>query len=259
MTLGKSLLVVGGIGGLLAASPARGGTPGGGTSLIGFNDLQPGTVVNSQYSSAGGVVISVQRTSSGPAVATLYNTGRTGEPDPDLQTPFAMGNLGTAGPGGNVLIIPENNTDRNGDGLIDSPNDEGTRPAGQFTFDFLAPVQSFGFDLIDVEGPAEFNSNAGYFASFYLDGELEARVGFGSFVDPLSPFYDPTVRYGDNSANRIRPITARQVGMPQFDRVVLNFGGSGGTDNLLFTFVPEPSALALGVIPALSLLKRRRR
>jgi hypothetical protein len=47
--------------------------------------------------------------------------------------------------------------------------------------------------------------------------------------------------------------------MPQFDRVVLNFGGSGGTDNLLFTFVPEPSALALGVIPALSLLKRRRR
>jgi hypothetical protein len=257
--LGKSLLVIGGIGGLLAANSAFGGAPLPGRVLIGFNDLQPGTVVNNQYSSASGVVISVQRSSSGPAVATLYDTSRTGEPDPDLQIPFAMGNLGTAGPGGNVLIIPENNTDRNGDGLIDSPNDEGSRPAGQFTFDFLAPVESFGFDLVDVEGPAEFNNNAGYFASFYLDGELEARVGYASFTNPLSPFYDPTVVFGDNSANRIRPITARQVGMPQFDRVVLNFGGSGGTDNLVFTFVPEPSALALGVIPALSLLRRRRR
>jgi hypothetical protein len=160
-----------------------------------------------------------------------------------------------------VLIIPENRTDRNDDDLIDQPNDEGSRPAGQFTFDFMTPIQAFGFDLVDVEGPAEYDRNSGYFASFYLDGELEARVGFGSFVDPDSPFYDPTVRYGDNSANRIDPITARELGLPYFDRVVLNFGGSGGTDNILFTPIPEPSSAALlGLaLPAGALMRRRRR
>ena len=259
MALGKSI-VVGGAAGLLSllAVPAFAGTPGPGSRLIGFEDRQPGSIIDNDYSSAEGVVISVQRTSSGPAVATLYDTGRRGEPDPDLQTPFDLGNLAPTGTGGNVLIIPENNTDSNGDGLIDQPNDEGTRPAGQFTFDFLFPVSDFGFDLVDVEGPAEFNNNSGYFASFYLDGELEARVGFGSFIDPTSPFYDPTVRFGDNSANRITPITARLVGLPEFDRVVLNFGGSGATDNIRFTFVPEPTALGLAVLPALALLRRRR-
>ena len=240
----------------LAAS-ARAGAPGG--TLIDFNDHQPGTIIDNEYAGRG-VTISVQRTSSGPAVATLYNTGRTGEPDPDLQTPFENGNLAPSGPGGNVLIIPENATDSNKDSRIDQPNDEGSRPSGQFTFDFSVPVTQFGFDLVDVEGPAEYNSNSGYFASFYLDGNLEARVGFGSFVDPASPFYDASVRFGDNSANRIRPITARDVGMPFFDRVVLNFGGSGGTDNIIFTPVPEPSALGLvGVaLPVLTMLRRRR-
>lgn len=235
---------------------ARAGFPGG--TLIDFNDQQPGTIIDNEYADEG-VTINVQRTSSGPAVATLYNTGRTGEPDPDLQRPFARGNLGSAGPGGNVLIIPENDTDRNNDGRVDQPNDEGSRPSGQFSFNFAVPITQFGFDLVDVEGPAEYNNNAGYFASFYLNGNLEARVGFGSFVDPSSPFYDPTVRFGDNSANRIQPITARAVGLPFFDRVVLNFGGSGGTDNIFFTPIPEPSSLMLlAGVPALAMLRRRR-
>jgi hypothetical protein len=240
-----------------AATSARAGAPGG--TMLDFNSMPAGTIVDNQFSGQG-VRISVQRTSPGPAVATLYNTRRTGEPDPDLQIPFAGGNLGTNGPGGNILIIPENNTDTNKDGLIDQPNDEGDRPAGQFTFDFTRPVDTFGFDLVDVDGPAEFNKNAGYFASFYLNGSLEARVGFGSFIDPTSPFYDASVHYGDNTANRIRPISARSVGMPYFDRVVLNFGGSGGTDNIIFTpvAVPEPGALALLGLAIPALLRRRR-
>src|SRR5829696_6844864 len=88
--------------GLSAA--ARAGAPGG--TLIDFNDQQPGTIIDNEYAGRG-VRISVQRTSTGPAVATLYDTGRTGEPDPDQQVPFDLGNLAPSGPGGNVLIIPE--------------------------------------------------------------------------------------------------------------------------------------------------------
>src|SRR5678816_2131375 len=122
--LGIGLGVIG-----FAAVSTRAGAPGG--TLIDFNGNPAGTIVDSEYLSQG-VRISVQRTSPGPAVATLYNTRRTGNPDPDLQIPFAGGNLGNNGPGGNILIIPENNTDGNKDGLIDQPNDEGDRPSGQF-------------------------------------------------------------------------------------------------------------------------------
>lgn len=233
---------------------AHAGRPGG--TLIDFNGKPAGTIVDDEYASQG-VTISVQRKSSGPAVATLYNTGRRGEPDPDLQTPFDRGNLAGSGPGGNVLIIPENRTDSNKDGLIDKPNDEGSRPSGQFTFDFSTPITQVGFDLVDVEGPAEIGRDSGFFASFYRKGALEARVGFGDFVDPDSRFYDPSVKYGDNSANRISPITARALGLPSFDRVVLNFGGSGGTDNLFFTPVPEPASLAMLGLALPALLRRR--
>ena len=238
----------------LATAAAQAGAPGG---LINFDDHAPGTIIDNEYIGQG-VTISVQRTSPGPAVATLYNTNRTGEPDPDLQTPFERGNLAPSGTGGNILIIPENRNDTNGDGRIDTPNDEGDRPAGQFTFQFTTPVTQFGFDLVDVDGPQEYDNNSGFFASFFLAGSLEARVGFGAFVDPSSPFYDASVKYGDNSVNRIRPITARAVGMPVFDSVVLNFGGSGGTDNIVFTPIPEPGVLALLGLAVPALLRRRR-
>ena len=249
-------LLVAGFGLVGFADTARAGAPGG--TLIDFNGHPAGTIVDTEYA-YDGVLISVQRSSPGPAVATLYDTNRTGNPDPDLQVPFDRGNIAASGPGGNILIIPETASDGNSDGLIDRPNDEGDRPAGQFTFTFTTPVTQFGFDLVDVEGPREYNDNSGYFASFYIAGKLEARVSFGSFVDPTSPFYDASVRYGDNSANRIRPIAAREVGMPVFDQVVLNFGGSGGTDNIFFTPIPEPGTLALAGLAMPALLMRRRR
>ena len=225
---------------------------------IDFNEQPAGSTVGNQYGSQG-VLISVHRRSSGPDIITLFNTGRAGEPDTDLESPYVGGNLAPTGPGGNILIIPENNTDRNKDGLIDQPNDEGSRPAGDMHFDFTMPVTAFGFDLIDVEGPAEYNNSAGFFASFFRDGDLERRVGFGEFVDPKSRWYDPTVRFGNRTANRIEPITAADLNIPYFDRVVLSFGGSGGTDNIIFTPVPEPGMVALLGMAMPMLLARRRR
>ena len=224
---------------------------------IDYNELPAGTIINNHYIYEG-VELSVWRKSSGPVALTLYDTDREGEPDPDLQNPFDVGNLAPTGPGGNILIIPENATDGNNDGLIDRPDDEAHRPAGDMRFEFSTPVTSFGFDLMDVEGPEEYGNNGGYFASFYRDGDLERRIGFSEFVTPGSAFYDPTVQFGNNSANRIQPITAQRLGMPHFDLVVISFGGSGGTDNILFTPVPEPSTLALLGLAVPALLMRRR-
>ena len=240
---------------VLSAAAARAGA---GHSRLDFNERPAGSTVSNQYGSQG-VLISVHRRSSGPDVITLFNTARAGEPDTDLELPFLGGNLAPDGPGGNILIIPENADDRNHDGLIDQPNDEGSRPSGDMHFEFTAPVTSFGFDLIDVEGPAEYSGDAGFFASFYRDGNLERRIGFGEFVNPKSRWYDPTVRYGNRTANRIQPITAAQLNLPFFDEVVLSFGGSGGTDNIVFAVVPEPETMALLGIAAAPLLLPRRR
>ena len=221
-----------------------------------YNEFPAGTILDNEFIYEG-VEHKVWRKSSGPVVLTLYNTNGSGGADTDLEAPFLRGNLPT-GPGGNILIIPENATDANDDGLIDRPNDEAHRPSGDMRFEFSTPITSFGFDLIDVEGPEEYNNNGGFFASFYRDGDLERRIGFGEFVDPTSPFYDPTVQFGDKSANRIQPITAQRLGLPQFDLVVLSFGGSGGTDNIIFAVIPEPSGLALLGLAVPALLIRRR-
>ena len=64
--------------------------------------------------------------------------------------------------------------------------------------------------------------------------------------------------FADNSANRIQPITARELGLDQMERVEINFGGSGGVDNINFQFIPEPAGLALLAAPALLLGRRRK-
>ena len=47
-----------------------------------------------------------------------------------------------------------------------------------------------------------------------------------NFVDQSSVFYDPTVEYGDRSANRISPIQAASFSSGGFDQVVIQFGGA---------------------------------
>ncbi len=59
------------------------------------------------------------------------------------------------------------------------------------------------------------------------------------FIDITSPFYDPTVQFGDNSANRIAPIG----GFGDFNRAVFSMGGSGAIDNV--QVIPEPGTLAV--------------
>ena len=211
---------------------------------IDFDDLVHGEIVNNQYESAYGVTISASNPNRDFNLAAAFDTTLTGTRDADLEgNPWSGGNLAPSADLGRILIIAENNNGA-GDGILNYPDDEGSRPAGEITMLFDAPMYSFGLDLIDVEGPAEYNESSGYFATFYSDAGESATVGFGEFVS-LGDLYDPTVEFGNNMANRIAPITADMLGLAAFDKVIINFGGSAGIDNITATRVPEPAAMLL--------------
>lgn len=210
---------------------------------IDFNSLEHGRIVNTQYS---GVTISADNDGGGPDLAVAFNTNTAEDQtsDDDLLKPWDAGNIPANTDLGNILIIQENNDVTNG--IANDPDDEGSRPAGSIFFDFAFEVDSFGFDLIDVEGPAEYGTDKGYFATFYVNDTVLGSVGFGDFVTFGSGFYDPSVVFGNNSANRIAPITATTLGIDYFDLVEINFGGSAGIDNIVYT---EASTTTTNVVP----------
>lgn len=210
-----------------------------GPTIIDFNSLQHGEIVNNQYTTSG-LTISAVNIGGGPDLAVAFDSTATGTRDSDLEDPWDKGNL-VGSTLGNILIIQENSTGIS-DGIADLPDDEGSRPAGSIFFDFDETVISFGFDLIDVEGPEEYGTDAGYFATFFNNGAELARVGFGALAGSTQSA--GVVEFGNNSANRIDMITAASLGIAGFDKVEVNFGGSAALDNITFD-VPEPTGLAL--------------
>jgi len=160
-----------------------------------------------------------------------------------------------------ILIIAENNADKNHDGLIDRPDDEGqSRPAGLLKFKWKTPQTVFGMDLIDCDGSSEIASDRGYI-SFRNNGAQVARVGFGSFTTSSSHYYDSTVHYHDNSANHLKPITANDLRVGGFNEVYVNMGWSTAIDNIFFdsdfsTVIPEPTSI-FACLPLAMMLRRR--
>lgn len=136
-----------------------------------------------------------------------------------------------------------------GDGVCDLPDDEGRRDAGNLIFDFDVALMAFGFDVVDVEDAMAENGRV----SFFVGDQRLAEVEFMDFVTEGSGFYDPYIQYGNNTANRISPITAMDLKIEPFDRVIITMGGSGGIDNVVFeafpvTNVPEPTTAILIVL-----------
>jgi hypothetical protein len=219
--------------------------------LVDFEGLLHGEIVSTQVP---GVTVSAVNYNQPFDLAVAFDTEVPGTSDADLEFPWDGGNLAPDTFLGNILIIAENDLDADGDGYLDDPDDEGGQPAGQLIFVFDDLLTEFGLDLIDIE-PAE-----GGYLEFFEDGDLLTTVTFAEFTTPLSDFYDPTVEFGDNTANRISPLSFTvegNGGLVAFDEVRVNLGGSGGVDNLYFTFVPAPGAgvMLLGLFAG----RRRRR
>lgn len=216
-----------------------------------FESLAHGEIIDTQFADLG-VSLSAVNFEFVGAMPVAFNSNLRGTADPDLEGPnWAKGNIAPGTDLGNLIIITENVTDANGDGIVDNPDDEGARPAGQLIFGFDDVMTGFGFDLVDMEGPVREMSSL----EFLLFGQLVATVDFNQFVTPGNPFYDPTVRFGNNSANRISVITSEALGISGFTSVVINVGGSGGYDNI----VVVPATGAPAVLAGLGLVLARRR
>ncbi|MEO0630324.1 MAG: hypothetical protein AAFY46_06310 [Planctomycetota bacterium] len=217
-----------------------------------FDSLAHGEILTNQFEPAMSVVgTNINRPFD---IVAGFDTGQTGTSDPDLQgPPWSGGNLAISNTEtalGTALIIAENNVDANNDGILDDPDDEGGRPAGTMDLGFASPIPVVGLDIIDIEGRVrEFSS-----LDFYAGGALVGSVGFDEFEDAGSPYFDPSVVFGNNTANRIQPIAASDFGVLGFDRVVINVGGSSAYDTFV---VPTPATAAVLGVAAIGLRRRR--
>lgn len=205
--------------------------------VLSFDDISAvhGTIVDGDYA---GVMISARNASgNGPNLAVAFNSQFGGSTtDSDLLGPtWRGGNLAPDTVLGNLLIIQEAGSGQTGD-VINTPDDEGARPAGYLQFKFDDPIGSFGFDLVDVEGT---NS-----------GEEPGRVEFfsGDFLVEtvlFSALLDETL-FGNNSANRVDPINVINANFP-IDLVRIQLGGSGAVDNIRYTPLDDPGPI--GEVP----------
>ena len=127
---------------------------------------------------------------------------------------------------------------------------EKRRPAGTINLAFDNDLDSFGFTIVDVEGPEEFTTNTGFFIDFLSDGNEVAQFDFASFVtNDDSTVFDPSIVFGDRSANQIAPITASMLGVDSFDEVRISLGGSAVLAQVTVNpvAVPTPSAALAGL------------
>lgn len=232
-----------------------------GAGVVDFNGFVHGEILTDQLKISNGISISATNATEPFGIAAVFNTQLGGPtPDPDLLGPdWSGGNLAALNAElGNAMILSNNDT-LSAPGILATPDDEGDRPAGEIILDFDMLQTMVGFDLIDVESiVAELGS-----IDFYLDGVLLDSVGFDEFVTMGGEFFDATVEYGNNSANRIAPIRLSDLTLsPQnadaegFNRLIFSLGGSGAIDTI--NFVPEPTTLSLLVLGGVALVRRHR-
>ncbi len=222
-----------------------------GAQTITFNDLQNGEVVTTQYQASHGVTIAAFNANQKFDYAVAFDTTAANTRDPDLEDPWAMGNLPLDTNMGNALILQENDHGI-GDGVADNPDDEGGRPAGNITFGFDQDITHMGFDVIDLEGFVVETS----FIDFYKDGAFIGVIGFDQFESggPL----DQGAVYGNNSLNRIGMLDLVDLFGAAPDRATFLLGGSMAIDNISFRSVPAPASAALMGLGGIACVRRRR-
>lgn len=208
--------------------------------VIDFDDFEAGTIIDNEYTPL--ITVSADNLGGGPDVAVIFDTLHPTGGDLDLGGPFNSKNPGLADNHmpNKVLIIHETH---NCDALTcDNPDDEGSRPAGRFYFDFSTAVRLDSIDFFDVETAENGNRP---------ENSIRLFDAAGSELMP-GAFYTPDTG-GDNMWDRL------MFNVEGVQRIELNLGGSGAIDNIAYSVIPIPSAIWLfssGLI-GLAILARR--
>jgi hypothetical protein len=217
-----------------------------------FESLVHGEIITSQFADVGMSIQALNFQLPG-AMPIAFDTQFINTADPDLQgPPWAGGNLAPNTILGNVIIVPENMIDADNDGIVDDPDDEGARPAGELSFAFDEMMTGFGFDVLDIEGVTQEST----VLEFFRYGDSMASISFDEFIDPLSAYYDSTIEFGNNTANRVQPITADMLGIDGFTSVLIHLGGSSAFDNIVT--IPAPGSAAILALGGIAGCRRRR-
>ena len=210
-------------------------------AVIDFEGLLAGTIVDDEY--APDLTVNVDNRGGGPDVGVVFDTLNPTGRDYDLGGPFDSNNplLADNYTAGNVLIIHEtHNCDSN---FCSNPDDEGSRPAGTFFFDFSSAVTLQSIDFFDVE-TAE--NGSGPNNSIRLFDAADNEIMPGTFFTPDTG--------GDNMWDQL------VFNVDGVKRIELNLGGSGAIDNITYSVIPIPSAIwlfATGLIGLAALARRK--
>jgi hypothetical protein len=110
-----------------------------------------GAITDDEYASLG-VKVNAINLSGGPNLAVAFDSSNPMEGDWDFWAPFLSNNPALSNDYwlGNILIIQENSSGCR-DTSCTSPDDEGSRPAGNFEFEFEMPVNLISLDFLDIE------------------------------------------------------------------------------------------------------------
>lgn len=210
-------------------------------AIIDFEDQATGTIIDNEYAPL--VNLSVINRGGGPDVGVIFDTLNPSGGDYDLGGPFNSNNPALADNfnTGHVLIIHENyncNTD-----TCRNPDDEGSRPAGTFYFNFDSVITLESIDFFDIES-AENGKKSTNAIKLFDATNTEIMPG---------TFYTPDTG-GDNMWDQL------VFDVEGVKRIELNMGGSGAIDNLRFTVIPIPPAIWLfgtGLIGLIGLARRK--
>ncbi|NNF67303.1 MAG: thrombospondin type 3 repeat:Cna B-type [Gammaproteobacteria bacterium] len=206
-------------------------------TVIDFEGFAAGTIIDNEYAGIG-VAISAINNGGGPDLAVVFDSNNPTGGDSDLGSPFSSPTLGTASPG-NLLILQERH-DCNATSCT-TPDDEGSRPAGQFIISFVEGVFLQSIDFFDVEGVEASPAHA---IELYDD---ENNLLSNQFSVPDTG--------GDNMWGQV------VFNFDQVKTIIINMGGSGAIDNIVFEAraVPLPAALPLFIaaLTSMGFLRRR--
>jgi hypothetical protein len=233
-------------------------------AVIDFESYSLGTIIDSEY--APQLTVSAVNASSGPDVAVIFDTANPTGGDLDLGGPFGTNDSGLSNNynPGNVLIIHETN---NCNALTcEDPDDEGSRNAGAFYFDFASAITLESIDFFDIETgeSAKKGWDKGLKKGWDKGLKKGIRNGIRLFDEDdheilPNTFFVPDTG-GDNMWAQLL------FGVDGVKRIELNMGGSGAIDNITFTaaempHLPVPAAVWLfgsGLIGLVGFARRKK-